>query len=61
MEATRYRARLTLNVSLNNIMVSVKALSGLPPYGPLAAAFPVEWGRCGREGFVVEFTSETGR
>ncbi len=28
---------------------------GLPPYGPLATAFPEEWGRRSHEGLVVEF------
>jgi hypothetical protein len=35
-------------------------LSGLPPYGPPATAFPAEWGRLGREGTVVEFETEAG-
>ncbi len=38
----------------------VKRLPGLPPYGPLATAFPDEWGRVGREGTVVEFKTEAG-
>jgi hypothetical protein len=37
-----------------------KLLGGLPPYGPLATAFPSDWGRLGREGFVVEFGSGAG-
>jgi len=32
----------------------------LPPYGPPATAIPAEWSRLGREGFVVEFTTESG-
>lgn len=39
-------------------MVTAKILSGLPPYGPMATAFPPEWGRLGREGTVVEFRAE---
>ena len=35
-------------------------LAGLPPYGPMPAAFPSEWGLRGREGTVVEFKSTTG-
>lgn len=34
-----------------------KFLPGLPPYGPLPTTFPHEWGRIGREGIVVEFSS----
>jgi hypothetical protein len=41
-------------------MVSVKQLPGLPPYGPSPQAFPVDWGRLGRQGVVVEFTIERG-
>ena len=41
-------------------MVAAKILSGLPPYGPMATAFPTEWGRLGREGTVVEFRAEAG-
>lgn len=37
-----------------------KLLLGLAPYGPLATAFPSEWGRPGREGVVVEFDSAAG-
>ena len=37
---------------------AVRVLPGLPPYGPLATAFPAEWGRLGREGTVVEFKTE---
>src|SRR5213593_1232440 len=40
--------------------VGVRLLQGLPPYGPLATAFPSEWGRLGREGTVVEFMTEAG-
>ena len=36
----------------------VRLLGGLPPYGPMATAFPSEWGRLGREGIVVEFKTE---
>ena len=38
----------------------LKSLPGLPPYGPLATAFPPEWGCLGREGIVVEFDSAAG-
>jgi hypothetical protein len=37
-----------------------RILAGLPPYGPLAMPFPTEWGRLGREGFVIEFTDSAG-
>jgi len=36
-------------------MVSFRILEGLPPYGDLPRPFPADWGRLGREGFVVEF------
>ena len=39
---------------------TVRLLSGLPPYGAMAAAFPPEWDYLGREGTVVEFKTETG-
>jgi hypothetical protein len=42
-------------------MLSMRVLPGLPPYGPLATGFPGDWGRLGREGFVVEFVTEAGR
>jgi hypothetical protein len=32
-----------------------RRLPGLPPYGPAAIPVPSDWGRIGREGFVVEF------
>lgn len=32
-----------------------RILPGLPPYGPIAKAFPESWGRTGQEGVVVEF------
>jgi hypothetical protein len=35
-------------------------LPGLPTSGPLATAFPAEWGRLAREGVVVEFTTASG-
>ena len=41
-------------------MVSAKMLSGLPPYGPVATAFPPEWARLGHEGVVVEFETKAG-
>ncbi len=41
-------------------MMTVTMLSGLPPYGPMATAFPPKWGRLGREGTVVEFRAEAG-
>jgi hypothetical protein len=37
-----------------------RLLPGLPAYGPLASAFPAEWGRFGREGLVVEFSAGAG-
>src|SRR5258706_9203472 len=37
-----------------------RLLPGLPPYGPMAVAFPIEWGRLGREGIVVEFETHAG-
>jgi hypothetical protein len=37
--------------------LALNLLPGLPPYGPTAVPFPAEWGRTGREGTVVEFTS----
>jgi hypothetical protein len=37
---------------------SVTLLPGLWAYGPLATAFPAEWGRFGREGTVVEFKTD---
>lgn len=42
------------------MICAVKLLAGLPVYGPLATAFPTEWGRRGREGVVVEFTADVG-
>jgi hypothetical protein len=36
-----------------------RILTGLPPYGPPATPLPEEWGRTGREGFVVEFLPGT--
>ena len=39
-------------------MANAKILSGLPPYGPMASAYPPEW--VGREGTVVEFRSKAG-
>ena len=36
-------------------MLQVTVLPGLPAYGPMATAFPADWGRRGHEGFVVEF------
>jgi hypothetical protein len=40
------------------MLCAVKLLAGLPAIGPLAIAFPVEWGRHGREGTVVEFKTD---
>lgn len=37
-----------------------RILDGLPSSGPLAVAFPTEWGRLGREGIVVQFQSGQG-
>lgn len=37
-----------------------RRLPGLPPYGPLATAFPPKWGCLGREGLVVSFETEEG-
>jgi hypothetical protein len=42
------------------MVLAVKLLEGLRPYGPLATAFPAEWGRLGREGTVVEFKTAAG-
>jgi hypothetical protein len=42
------------------MVIAVRLLEGLPPYGPLATAFPADWGRLGREGTVVEFETEGG-
>ena len=36
-------------------MLTVRILSGLPPYGPMAIQFPEGWSPTGREGLVVEF------
>ena len=47
-------------ITLNRMDPTVTILSGLPPYGPMPTAFPPEWGYLGREGTVVEFTTETG-
>jgi hypothetical protein len=41
-------------------MVAVNFLPGLPPYGPLPAAFPARWGTSGRQGTVVEFRTADG-
>lgn len=41
-------------------MASIRVLSGLPPYGAPAMAFPAAWGRVGREGTVVEFDTDAG-
>ena len=38
--------------------LAVHFLPGLPPYGPMATAFPAEWGRSGKEGAVVEFKTD---
>src|SRR5258707_13381473 len=35
-----------------------RILPGLPPYGPMATAFPSEW--LGHEGTVVQFDGEAG-
>lgn len=37
--------------------ISFRILKGLPPYGPPARPIPEEFGRTGREGFVVAFDS----
>lgn len=37
-----------------------RILDGLPSSGPLAHAFPDEWGKLAREGVVVEFDSGSG-
>lgn len=49
-----------LHVSPSKEMATAKILSGLPPYGPMATAFPPEWGRLGREETAVEFRAEAG-
>ncbi len=36
-----------------------RVLPGLPPYGPLALAFPASFGRTGQEGYVIEFCPDT--
>ena len=36
-------------------------IAGLPPYGPMPAAFPAEWGVRGHEGTVVEFETEVNK
>jgi hypothetical protein len=43
------------------MLPSARILPGLPPYGPIATAFPSEWGRVGREGTVVEFATDEGK
>ena len=47
-------------VSALNAMFHLTLLPGLPAYGPMPTAFPVEWGRLGREGKVVEFKTDVG-
>lgn len=42
------------------MVIAVRLLEGLPPYGPLATPFPADWGRLGREGTVAEFKTEAG-
>jgi hypothetical protein len=39
--------------------LAVNVLPGLPPYGALATPFPLEWGKSGREGLVVEFAVDS--
>lgn len=41
-------------------MPTVRVLVGLPPYGETAVPIPAEWGRAGREGLVVGFSTDTG-
>src|ERR1700730_10937457 len=41
-------------------MTNFRRLGGLPPYGPLATAFPPEWASRAREGLVVEFVANDG-
>jgi len=41
-------------------MERYRVLEGLPAYGPMATPVPLEWGRTGREGFVVELGASTG-
>ncbi len=41
-------------------MPSFRILPGLPPHNAAAVPFPADWGRCAREGFVVEFLTDTG-
>jgi hypothetical protein len=47
-------------VSPRTQAVIANIISGLPPYGPMAIAFPHDWGCLGREGIVVEFQTEAG-
>lgn len=42
-------------------MHEYEILPGLPPIGPLPSWFPAESVRTGREGFVVRFTTSSGR
>jgi hypothetical protein len=39
--------------------VNYEILPGLPPYGPLALPCPPDFGRSGREGYVVRFLPNT--
>jgi hypothetical protein len=41
-------------------MTNFRRLPGLPAYGPLATAFPPEWGSHAREGLVVELVANDG-
>lgn len=41
-------------------MTTFRRLPGLPPYGPVAVAFPPHWGSGAREGLVVEFAPNAG-
>jgi hypothetical protein len=41
-------------------MRAFRVREGLPAYGPVATPFPPDFGRLGREGFVVEFEATDG-
>lgn len=41
-------------------MINLTLREGLPATGPLATAFPADWGRLGQEGTVVEFATQAG-
>jgi hypothetical protein len=45
---------------MGTAQAGARLLAGLPPYGPLAQPIPLQWGRRGSEGVVVEFTARDG-